>query len=931
MLRNIIFCVFLHRESENIYTIKLEDTLFLNDKYIPMAVYYRQLRNDDLIITALEITCVPNYVDFEDEAVNEASKRLDNLGRAVTEVLALSHSDVNDICIELLVCSSHPAEKDTQLSEALPHIFLLVYYWRKNDGMPCRDAAMTECQNLMSILKSALDSMVYSYRDDSDADRFSYFLNMLASNDYAVSLVAKAAKNRQELPPPSVSLVSELLPALRSCPGQALSLMFCSKGRSGFGFEAIVLAPQGRDSLLVGPRLLNMFKMLCPEGFFMDAMSLTDKGARYPDYFKMRIASFNIPAHSSDGTPCSVLQVSELKALWRLPVGEGLGFGCSIPPQRLPLFPDGMLGAEGSIDIGRVVGSKTLFTLPLADNTGHLSVLGISGSGKSSFLLNLIVRFWNRAGKKRVPFLVIDPISTEYRQLCTVLDGSTRLQVFTPGKNWVSPLLFNPFALPTRHVTVAAYKNILSDVFIKSLHLFSPLNLLLPQALDECYRRFGWRDDSTLNFRPGRPFNIDDFIECFNDFFNELGYSGESSNIGVATKVRLQHLKPYFDTYAPLPLEDLCSGATVVELAALQNSEAKSMLMIFLLKMVRLYLEERAELDPPHDASPRLALLMDEAHCILNIVEGHAETCQAQIAVVGMLNDMLDEVRKYGLSMILADQTASVLKQVMAKTHTQLVLNLQMGNEDVAAIIGLKKPELLRTLKTFEGYVKHHRLPVPIRVMTSPRPEGLRPMSDDMVHRLMCYGAESFWPQHRKLAKPYPHCSDCPHVLCDSHVKGVSADVADSIAGSMDSLQICRKMEELGSDGTRLKPYLLHPDEKQHWHDYQYCVITQLKRKIGRDDYLQECVRAGAKCVRCDQKVRAEGKLLAENLIDMVDLYFQKGKQLQCFKLSNIAKERNLSPDQVHCLECRLRILAKGRSCYEYLFDLNTENIVLTK
>ena len=55
--------------------------------------------------------------------------------------------------------------------------------------------------------------------------------------------------------------------------------------------------------------------------------------------------------------------------------------------------------------------------------------------------------------KREIPFLVIEPTKTEYRAL---IDRIPDLQIFTPGKNKVSPFVINPF-LPPKGITVEQY------------------------------------------------------------------------------------------------------------------------------------------------------------------------------------------------------------------------------------------------------------------------------------------------------------------------------------------------------------------------------------------------------------------------------------------------------------------------------------------
>ena len=78
--------------------------------------------------------------------------------------------------------------------------------------------------------------------------------------------------------------------------------------------------------------------------------------------------------------------------------------------------------------------------------TQHATIVGVPGTGKTTFALNLLLQF----NRKNIPFLAIEPTKKEYRAL---LKAIPNLQVFTPGNNTVSPFILNPF-IPPKGVTV---------------------------------------------------------------------------------------------------------------------------------------------------------------------------------------------------------------------------------------------------------------------------------------------------------------------------------------------------------------------------------------------------------------------------------------------------------------------------------------------
>ena len=109
--------------------------------------------------------------------------------------------------------------------------------------------------------------------------------------------------------------------------------------------------------------------------------------------------------------------------------------------------------------------------------------------------------------KREIPFLVIEPTKTEYRALIDRIPdlqiftpGKNKvspLQIFTPGKNKVSPFVINPF-LPPKGITVEQYIPSLLSAFKEAFSMLSPLDTIFQQAVQEAYIKYGWRDYSTV-------------------------------------------------------------------------------------------------------------------------------------------------------------------------------------------------------------------------------------------------------------------------------------------------------------------------------------------------------------------------------------------------------------------------------------------------
>lgn len=100
---------------------------------------------------------------------------------------------------------------------------------------------------------------------------------------------------------------------------------------------------------------------------------------------------------------------------------------------------------EGEIELGKIVvhSSPTAqdARVPLDALTKHCFITGMTGSGKTTSCFNLLLQLY-RLG---IPFLVIEPVKSEYRSLLTQIPS---LQIFTVGDEDAAPFRLNIFEPP---------------------------------------------------------------------------------------------------------------------------------------------------------------------------------------------------------------------------------------------------------------------------------------------------------------------------------------------------------------------------------------------------------------------------------------------------------------------------------------------------
>ena len=247
----------------------------------------------------------------------------------------------------------------------------------------------------------------------------------------------------------------------------------------------------------------------------------------------------------------------------------------------------------------------------------------------------------------------------------------------------------------------------------------TPLDKIFEEAVNNCYSDFRWLDTYTSDNK-GRVFNIADFIKCFEETFEAIGYTGDAKNIGRAGLVRLQSLVNLFDNYFSIPIEDLLSKPTVIELAAIENSDQKALMISLLLLSILAYVNSNYI----GEGGLRNVILLEEAHVLLdadtNAGEGEANP---SAVAQGLVKRMLAEIRSYGVGMVIADQSPrKVTTDVVALTDVKLAFRLVEANDkqilaDSSNMDDAQKQRLAK-LKPGEAFLFFGKLDEPEEIRT---------------------------------------------------------------------------------------------------------------------------------------------------------------------------------------------------------------------
>ena len=420
------------------------------------------------------------------------------------------------------------------------------------------------------------------------------------------------------------------------------------------------------------------------------------------------------------------------------------------------LFDKSVL-ADDNIIFGHVAGNSGIrIGAPLKAFTRHGLIVGTPGTGKTTFSVDMLLQFY----EKGVPFLAIEPTKTEYRAM---IDAIPDLQIFTPGNSGVSPFLCNPF-LPPRNITVEKYIPSLVSAFQAAFSMPSPLDMFFLSAVRAAYTKYGWKNSSKTGDPDVQPFGLYEFILCFKELVANSGYSGEvRSNLQSGGTLRLMNLleqnASIYDTIHTIPLDDLLSKPTVLELNAIENQEQKALIMALLLISICTHTKQNQK----GDGELKNIILIDEAHVLLG-GKSRSGGAEGQDTTVKALQNMIAEIRSYGTGILIADQSPSaVSRPIVANTDIKVSFRLVQGEEKaiLADSTGMEETQkqYLGKLGVGEAFVYYSRLDAPQMVKTtdSRAAKGIRlSVPDTEIAERMTY-----WTHHGNLLKPYRECELC--------------------------------------------------------------------------------------------------------------------------------------------------------------------------
>ena len=170
---------------------------------------------------------------------------------------------------------------------------------------------------------------------------------------------------------------------------------------------------------------------------------------------------------------------------------------------------------------------------------------------------------------------------------------------------------------------------------------------------------------------------LSDFLQAIVKVTESEGFDSRLKNDYIGSiKARIESLMVgakgmMLNTARSIDFYDLINRHVVIELEEIKNGEEKTLLMGFILTN----LLQAIKIKHREDSDFRHITLVEEAHRLLSRYEPGDSMSRKQ--GIGVFADMLAEVRKYGESLIIADQIPEKMTpEVLKNTNTKIVHKL---------------------------------------------------------------------------------------------------------------------------------------------------------------------------------------------------------------------------------------------------------------
>ena len=343
------------------------------------------------------------------------------------------------------------------------------------------------------------------------------------------------------------------------------------------------------------------------------------------------------------------------------------------------------------------------------DLNKHIFVAGVTGTGKTTTCQRILL-------ESGMPFLVVEPAKTEYR-IMKLSKKTEDIVIFTLGQDNIAPFRLNPFEF-FPHESLTSRVDMIKAAIEASFDMEAAIPQLIESTIYECYKDYGWNVNTNKNTKFENPFADDVYaFPTFSDILKKVDAVAEKQGFDErlkkdyigSIKARLQSLTLgskglMLNTPRSIDFVGLLDKKVVLEIEEVKNTGEKS----FVMGLIMTNLREALRAKYKENKHFKHITLIEEAHRLLSKFEPGDSVNKKQ--GVEIFADMLAEVRKYGESLIIADQIPNKLTpEVLKNTNTKIIHKLfaEDDKESVGNTMILEKEqkEFLSSLPTGRAVV----------------------------------------------------------------------------------------------------------------------------------------------------------------------------------------------------------------------------------
>lgn len=333
-----------------------------------------------------------------------------------------------------------------------------------------------------------------------------------------------------------------------------------------------------------------------------------------------------------------------------------------------------------TIKLGNIIQNGRLLVhkpvdIALATLNKHVFITGVTGAGKTTTCMKLLL-------ESKLPFIVIEPAKTEYRALYA---QDQDIEYYSLAREDLSTFRLNPFELLSKRQNLMGHISMLKSTMTAVFPMEASMPFIVENAIIAAYQEKGWDVATNSNYLVDDPWTTNENIyPTFSDVIDKLEMVIKKSGMGKEFEEkylgslvsRLTSLTTgikgtMIDTPRSINFDKLLDKKVVIELEELKDEEDKAFFMGLILGRLAECVKQRHREQPDFQHMT----LVEEAHRLLTRPEPGADGSKK--LGVEMFANMLAEVRKYGESLIIADQIPNKLvSDVIKNTNVKIIHQL---------------------------------------------------------------------------------------------------------------------------------------------------------------------------------------------------------------------------------------------------------------